>query len=132
MDLSRRQFFKVAGIGLAGSSLGALGMAPTIAFAEQVRHFKLAHTHETRNTCPYCSVGCGLIMYSQGDAGKNVAQISSTSRATPTTGQPRHPLPKAGPAGLHSQPAVCCIRRRANPQQRMEGSWDEALDRIVD
>jgi formate dehydrogenase major subunit len=44
MDLSRRQFFKVAGIGLAGSSLGALGMAPTPAFAEQVRHFKLAHT----------------------------------------------------------------------------------------
>ena len=74
MDLSRRQFFKVAGIGLAGSSLGALGMAPTLAFAEQVRHFKLAHTHETRNTCPYCSVGCGLIMYSQGDTAKNVAQ----------------------------------------------------------
>jgi formate dehydrogenase major subunit len=39
-----------------------------------VRHFKLTHTHETRNTCPYCSVGCGLIMYSQGDAAKNVAQ----------------------------------------------------------
>jgi hypothetical protein len=30
MDLSRRQFFKVAGIGLAGSSLGALGMAPRL------------------------------------------------------------------------------------------------------
>ncbi|MCH2968098.1 hypothetical protein K3W39_14745, partial [Listeria monocytogenes] len=39
-----------------------------------VRHFKLAHTVETRNTCTYCSVGCGLIMYSQGDGAKNVAQ----------------------------------------------------------
>ena len=74
MDLNRRQFFKVAAVGLGGSSLAALGMAPTPAFAEQVRHFKLAHTKETRNTCPYCSVGCGLIMYSQGDAGKNVKQ----------------------------------------------------------
>ncbi|RND09139.1 hypothetical protein ED860_19935, partial [Acinetobacter baumannii] len=27
-----------------------------------------------RNTCTYCSVGCGLIMYSQGDGAKNVAQ----------------------------------------------------------
>ena len=74
MDLNRRQFFKVAAVGLGGSSLAALGMAPTPAFAEQVRHFKLAHTKETRNTCPYCSVGCGLILYSQGDAGKNVKQ----------------------------------------------------------
>ncbi|WP_295514642.1 hypothetical protein, partial [uncultured Pseudomonas sp.] len=54
MDMNRRQFFKVAGVGLAGSSLAALGMAPTAAFADQVRHFKLAHTVETRNTCPYC------------------------------------------------------------------------------
>lgn len=44
MDLNRRQFFKVAAVGLGGSSLAALGMAPTPAFAEQVRHFKLAHT----------------------------------------------------------------------------------------
>ena len=29
MDLNRRQFFKVAAIGLGGSSLAALGMAPT-------------------------------------------------------------------------------------------------------
>ncbi len=51
MDMNRRQFFKVCGIGLGGSSLAALGMAPTEAFADQVRHFKLAHTVETRNTC---------------------------------------------------------------------------------
>ncbi|KHL71737.1 sulfate ABC transporter substrate-binding protein, partial [Pseudomonas putida] len=36
MDLNRRQFFKVAAVGLGGSSLAALGMAPTPAFAEQV------------------------------------------------------------------------------------------------
>ena len=74
MDMNRRQFFKVCGVGLGASSMAALGMAPPQAFAETIRHFKLASTRETRNTCPYCSVGCGLIMYSQGDAGKNVKQ----------------------------------------------------------
>ena len=74
MDMNRRQFFKVAAVGLGGSSLAALGVAPPDAFADQVRHFKLARTVETRNTCPYCSVGCGILMYSQGDAAKNVAQ----------------------------------------------------------
>ncbi len=74
MDMNRRQFFKVCAVGLGGSSLAALGMAPPDAFADQIRHFKLARTVETRNTCPYCSVGCGILMYSQGDAAKNVSQ----------------------------------------------------------
>ena len=74
MDMNRRQFFKVCGVGLGASSLAALGMAPPPAYAESIRHFKLARTRETRNTCPYCSVGCGLILYSQGSGGKNVSQ----------------------------------------------------------
>ena len=74
MDMNRRQFFKVAAVGLGESSLAALGMTPPEAFAEQIRHFKLERTTETRNTCTYCSVGCGILMYSQGDAAKNVTQ----------------------------------------------------------
>ena len=58
MDMKRRQFFRVTGAGLAASSLVALGFSPTAALAE-TRNFKLARTTETRNTCPYCSVGCG-------------------------------------------------------------------------
>ena len=74
MDMNRRQFFKVCGVGLGASSMAALGMAPPTAYAESIRHFKLTNTRETCNTCPYCSVGCGLILYSQGSGGKNVAQ----------------------------------------------------------
>jgi formate dehydrogenase major subunit len=73
MDLSRRQFFKVAGIGLAGSSLGA-GHGPDAGLRRAGAPLQARPHHETRNTCPYCSVGCGVIMYSQGDAAKNVAQ----------------------------------------------------------
>ncbi len=136
MDLSRRQFFKVAGIGLAGSSLGALGMAPTTAFAEQVRHFKLAHTHETRNTCPYCSVGCGLIMYSQGDDAKNVAQ-----NIIHIEGDADHPVNRGTlcPKGAGLLDFIHSPSRLQYPQVRKPGttewtriSWDEALDRIAD
>lgn len=136
MDLSRRQFFKVAGIGLVGSSLGALGMAPTAAFAEQVRHFKLAHTRETRNTCPYCSVGCGLIMYSQGDAGKNVAQ-----NIIHIEGDSDHPVNRGTlcPKGAGLLDFIHSPGRLQYPQVRKPGSnewtrigWDEALDRIAD
>ncbi|HEY5809084.1 MAG TPA: twin-arginine translocation signal domain-containing protein, partial [Povalibacter sp.] len=59
--LSRRQFLQVTGTSLAGSSLALLGFSPSEALAE-VREFKLARAAETRNTCPYCSVGCGLLM----------------------------------------------------------------------
>ena len=96
MDMNRRQFFKVCGVGLGASSLAALGVAPLEAFADQVRHFKLTSTTETRNTCPYCSVGCGLILYSQGDAAKNVAKVdpntSQSAQVAPATdGAPQSP-----------------------------------------
>ena len=60
MQMTRRQFFKICAAGVGSSSLAALGFAPGEALAE-VRAFKLARTTETRNTCPYCSVGCGIL-----------------------------------------------------------------------
>jgi formate dehydrogenase major subunit len=136
MDLNRRQFFKVAAITLGGSSLAALGMAPEPAFAEQVRHFKLTHTRETRNTCPYCSVGCGIIMYSQGDAAKNVAQS-----IIHIEGDADHPVNRGTlcPKGAGLLDFVHSPDRLKYPQMRKAGSsewtrisWDDALDRIAD
>ena len=40
-DMTRRQFLKVTGVTLAGSSLALIGFSPTPALAE-VRTFKLA------------------------------------------------------------------------------------------
>lgn len=135
MDMNRRQFFKVAGVGLAGSSLAALGMAPTAAFADQVRHFKLAHTVETRNTCPYCSVGCGLIMYSMGDRAKNVAQ-----NIIHIEGDADHPVNRGTlcPKGAGLLDFIHSPNRLKYPEVRKPGSnewtrisWDEALGRIA-
>lgn len=135
MDMNRRQFFKVCGVGLGASSLAALGMAPPPAYAESIRHFKLASTRETRNTCPYCSVGCGLIMYSQGDGGKNVAQ-----EIIHIEGDADHPVNRGTlcPKGAGLLDFVHSPNRLKYPEVREAGSnewkrvsWDEALERIT-
>jgi len=79
MDMNRRQFFRVSAAGLAGSSLAMLGFSPTGVLAE-TREFKLARTTETRNTCPYCAVGCGVIMYGLGDRAKNGTGLATGPR----------------------------------------------------
>ena len=62
MELSRRGFIKITGAGLAASSLGALGFGfAGEALAASVRPFKLTAASETRNTCTYCSVACGIL-----------------------------------------------------------------------
>ena len=136
MDINRREFFKFCGVGLATSSFAALGMAPQPAFAESIRHFKLANTKETRNTCPYCSVGCGLIMYSRGSGGKNVSQ-----EIFHIEGDADHPVNRGTlcPKGAGLLDFIHSPGRLLYPQTRKPGSsewtrisWDEALDRIVD
>ncbi|KAB2855625.1 MAG: twin-arginine translocation signal domain-containing protein, partial [Bauldia sp.] len=68
IDLTRRSFLKLTGAGVAATSLGAMGFGQAeAAVAAHVRDFKLATTIETRNICTYCSVACGIIMYSRGD-----------------------------------------------------------------
>ena len=62
MELRRRGFIKLTGAGLTASTLGAIGFgAAGEALAAAVRPFKLTATTETRNTCTYCSVACGIL-----------------------------------------------------------------------
>ena len=76
IDLSRRSFLKLAGAGVVATSLGSMGFGE--AEAQELAHikpFRLATLTETRNTCPYCSVACGIIMYSEGDAREGQAEL---------------------------------------------------------
>jgi formate dehydrogenase major subunit len=134
MDMNRRQFFRVSGAGLAASSLVALGFSPATALAE-TRQFKLARTTETRNTCPYCSVGCGIIMYSLGDKAKNVV-----SDIIHIEGDPDHPVNRGTlcPKGAGLLDFVHSPNRLKYPEVREAGStewkrvsWDEAMSRIA-
>jgi formate dehydrogenase major subunit len=134
MDMNRRQFFRVSGAGLVGSSLVALGFSPATALAE-TRSYKLAKTTETRNTCPYCSVGCGVIMYSLGDKAKNVvADIIHIE------GDSDHPVNRGTlcPKGAGLLDFVHSPNRLKYPEVREAGSkewkrvsWDDAMTRIA-
>jgi formate dehydrogenase major subunit len=134
MDLSRRQFVKLTAGGLAGTSLVALGFSPRRALAE-VRTFKLAHTSETRNTCPYCSVGCGVILYGLGDRSKN-----ARTEIIHVEGDPDHPVNRGTlcPKGASLLDFIHSPHRLKFPEYRGPGekewkrvSWDFALDRIA-
>ena len=134
VNMNRRQFLKVTGTSLAGSSMALLGGFPDTAMAE-VRQYKLARMTETRNTCPYCSVSCGLLMYGLGDGAKN-----ARSSIVHIEGDPDHPVnrgtlcPKG--AGLidfiHSPGRLKFPEYRAAGSDRWERiSWDDALERIA-
>jgi formate dehydrogenase major subunit len=134
VNMTRRQFLKVSSTTLAGSSLALMGFAPTPALAE-VRQYKLARTTETRNTCTYCSVGCGILMYGLGDNAKN-----AKASIVHIEGDPDHPVNRGTlcPKGaslldfVHSKSRVLYPEYRAPGSDKWERlSWDDALDRIA-
>jgi formate dehydrogenase major subunit len=134
MQVSRRTFLKVCATGVGTSSLTLLGFAPGTALAE-MRTFKLARATETRNTCPYCSVGCGILMYTQGDKSKNVH-----GRIFHIEGDPDHPVNRGTlcPKGAGLLDFIHSDSRLTRPEYRAPGSkewqaisWDEAFTRIA-
>jgi formate dehydrogenase major subunit len=136
MELSRRTLLKGAGVGLAGTALGAFGFGGIeAAHAEAIRGFKLVGTTETRNTCPYCSVACGVILYSKGDLTKG-----EKAEITHIEGDTDHPTNRGTlcPKGAALLDFVKSETRLTKPQIRKPGAdkfeditWDEALDRIA-
>ncbi len=134
MQVTRRQFFKICAGGLGSSSLAMLGFSPNDALAE-VREFKLERTTETRNTCPYCSVGCGLLMYSLGDKAKN-----AKGSIIHIEGDPDHPVNRGTlcPKGAGLLDFVHSPNRLKYPEVREAGakewkriSWEDAFTRIA-
>jgi formate dehydrogenase major subunit len=132
--MTRRQFLRVTGATLGGSSLALMGFSPGVALGE-VRQFKLARATETRNTCTYCSVACGILMYSLGDGAKN-AQASIFH----IEGDPDHPVNRGTlcPKGAGLIDIIHSKTRLKYPEYRAPGSdkwqrlsWDDALDRIA-
>ncbi len=134
MQVTRRQFFKICAGGLGMSGVALLGFSPNEALAE-VRQFKLTRTTETRNTCPYCSVSCGLIMHSMGDRSKNAA-----SEIIHIEGDPDHPVNRGTlcPKGAALVDFIHSPNRLKYPEYRAAGSnewkrisWDEAFTRVA-
>jgi formate dehydrogenase major subunit len=100
-----------------------------------VRPFRLSRTTETRNTCPYCSVACGVIMYSLGDRSKNTHPDIIHIEGDPDHPTNRGTLCPKGAALLdfvHSETRTKVPRYRGPGEKEFRQiGWGEALDRIA-
>ena len=130
MELTRRGFLKATTIG----STIALGFDVGRAKAE-MRELKISRTTETRSTCPYCSVSCGLIIHTLGDRAKN-----STSAVVHIEGDPDHPINRGTlcPKGIALKEDISHRSRLTKPMVRRPGSdkwedisWNDAISQIA-
>lgn len=132
MNTTRRDFFKAATIGGAAATIFGFDLQPAYA---QLKQLKIARAKETRSTCPYCAVGCGVLIYTIGDGAKNV-----TAQVVHVEGDPDHPVNRGTlcPKGASLEQDILNPRRLLKPQVRRPGatewediSWDNALDEIA-
>ena len=129
---SRREFFRVAAVGGVAATVFGFDLKPAYA---QLKELKIARAAETRSTCPYCAVGCGVLIYTIGDRAKNV-----TPQVIHVEGDPDHPTNRGTlcPKGSSLEQDMLNPRRLTKPQVRRPGatdwediSWDTALAEIA-
>jgi formate dehydrogenase major subunit len=132
MKISRRAFIQTSVAG--GATLSVFGFDLTPVYA-QSKAFKIAHTSETRSTCPYCSVSCGVIIHTLGDRAKN-----AIPHVVHVEGDPDHPINRGTlcPKGASLEQDIQNDRRLLKPQVRRPGStewediaWEKAIDEIA-
>lgn len=132
MQASRRDFLKFTTAGGVAAAVFGFDLQPAYA---QLRQLKIARANETRSTCPYCSVSCGVIIYTIGDRAKNV-----TPQVVHVEGDPDHPINRGTlcPKGASLEQDILNDRRLVKPQVRRPGgtdwediSWDQALTEIA-
>ena len=128
MNVTRRGFLKISGATVSGAAIGGLGLRGTAVAGARKGNEAIKYSKETYSVCPYCSVGCGLIVSAH--AGK-VVNIE---------GDPDHPIN----LGALCSKAQACRQvadsqyRITKPLYRAKGSaewkevgWDWALDEIA-
>lgn len=119
---------------MGGTAAAVFGFDLKPAMA-QLRTLKIARANETRSTCPYCSVSCGVIIYTIGDRAKNV-----TPQVVHVEGDPDHPINRGTlcPKGSSLEQDIMNDRRIVKPQVRRPGgtewediSWEQAITEIA-
>ena len=132
MQPTRRDFLKLSTLGGTAVSLLGFDLAPAYA---AVRQLKIARTTETRSTCPYCSVSCGVIIHTLGDKSRNVKPV-----VVHVEGDADHPINQGTlcPKGITLKQNIVNDLRLTKVKYRAPGSsaweeksWDWAIDRIA-
>jgi formate dehydrogenase major subunit len=130
-QLSRRQFLKATAAGLApGTALGSLvglgaTLAPATARAQQLR---IKEAKATPSVCPYCSVGCAMIVHT---VGNDIVNIEGDKRSPHNEGCL---CPKgAATYQLLRNPnrATRVLHRKSGDTKWEEVELDWAMDRIA-
>jgi formate dehydrogenase major subunit len=132
MASTRRDFLKISAVGGAAAAVFGFDLKPAFA---QLRELKIERANETRSTCPYCAVSCGVIIYTIGDRAKNV-----TPQVVHVEGDPDHPINRGTlcPKGSSLEQDILNDRRLVKPQVRRPGgtdwqdiAWEDALNEIA-
>jgi formate dehydrogenase major subunit len=105
------------------------------AAAATARELKIARTTETRSVCPYCAVGCGVVIHTLGDRAQNVKPT-----VVHIEGDVESPISRGTlcSKGISLKQYVVNDRRLTRPLYRAPGasewtplSWDEAIGRLA-
>ncbi len=124
MGVSRRDFLKLSGSSLV---LGALSAELSPAEAKE-RELRTRGAKETRTVCPYCSVGCGIIVHTK------------DGKVVYTEGDPDHPINEGTLCSkgaslyqiIHNPLRLTKPKYRAAKSEKWEEvEWDWALDEIA-
>jgi formate dehydrogenase major subunit len=124
MGVSRRDFLKLSGGTVLVASLG-VNLDPAKAYAQELR---IKNAKQTTTICPYCSVGCGIVVYAE------------NGKIINTEGDPDHPISEGTlcSKGASVSQLVNNDTRVKKPMYRAPGAtawkeveWDWALDKIA-
>ena len=120
METTRRDFFKVAAVGGVAATVFGFDLKPAYA---QLKELKIARAAETRSTCPYCAVGCGVLIYTIGERDNVTPQVIHVE------GDPDHPTNRGTlcPKGSSLEQDILNPRRLTKPQVRRPGGteWED-------
>ena len=124
MAVSRRDFLKISGGSVVLGSLG-INLDPAKAYAQGLR---IKDAKQTYTVCPYCSVGCGIIVHTK------------DGKVVNTEGDPDHPISEGTlcSKGASLYQVINNDKRLLKPRYRAAGAtewkeveWDWALDEIA-
>lgn len=130
MDVTRRHFIQISGATAAGLAVSGLGfdLRPVKAHAQML---KTKYAKETTSICPYCAVGCGVIVHTSKKGDGRVINIE---------GDPDHVINRgtlcskgASLAQLteNNQRATEPMYRAPYAKEWTKVSWDWALTEIA-
>ena len=130
MKINRRRFLKLSATTAVATAFGGLGFVPEACAMDRITMMQPKWSKQTTSICPYCAVGCGLIVNTD----------LKTKRAINTEGDPDHPINEGAlcakgaslwQLGENDERPERPLYRAPNSSKWKEVSWEWALGEIA-